>query len=308
MIKRNDTTPRRGASRAGAPAAALAAALLAACGGGGGGGTTAAQPSVSNSFATPVGYTQTLSVTVNGANLDQGVSVTSPACGTLTRSTTAPQASTATTAYYRCSAAAYGTSSYAVTRDSDNTLLSTGTFALSESPQVTFTVSDGAGISGQFVVTLAADTTLTPETVGNFLYYVAGKHYDGTIFHRTLSTFVVQGGGYMPYTAGTIPSLKINTRPPIGLEVNKGLSNSRWTIAMARTAAPNSATTQFYINMVDNPHLDPSATSAGYAVFGHVSAGTDVVSAIANANCASGLVSECQPNPQIVITSAVQTR
>ncbi|MEQ1804304.1 MAG: peptidylprolyl isomerase [Burkholderiaceae bacterium] len=288
-------------------AALIAAALTTACGGGGGGGA-AALPNVSSANVAVTNYTQTVTVTLNGSDLDQGVSVTSPACGTLVRSSAAPLVSSATTAYYQCTGAAVGTSQVSVQRDSDGTNLGIGNFSVALPPQVTFTVTDGAGLNGTFVVTLAADPTLTPQTVNNFLSYVGGSFYNGTVFHRVLPGFVVQGGGYLPYTTGMVPSLKINTRPPIALEVNKGLSNKKWTIAMARTSALDSATTQFFINMVDNPGLDPSASSAGYAVFGHVSEGIDVVTAIANSTCTSGLISECEPKPNVVITSAIRTR
>jgi peptidyl-prolyl cis-trans isomerase A (cyclophilin A) len=194
-----------------------------------------------------------------------------------------------------------------VQRASDGATLSTDTFTVGLPPQVTFTVSDGAGLTGQFVVTLAADASLTPETVSNFLYYVNGLHYDGLVFHRVFPNFVIQGGGYLPITPPTPPTRRINTRPPIALEVNRGLLNRQWTIAMARGGSPNSATTEFFVNMVDNPHLDPNTLSAGYAVFGHVSAGTDVITAIANAPCTPA-PDTCEPHPNVVITSAARTR
>ncbi len=306
-------------SRRTPPAAALArvaahlcgaalAATLAACGGGGGGGPAPA-PTVTSVIAQPTNYTQSVTVTIAGTNLDQPLTVTTPACATLTRSTTAPRASTASTAYYVCSNANLGASQVTVQRPSDNAVLGTANFTLALPPQVTLTVSNGAGISGQIVVTLAADASLTPETVSNFLFYVNGQFYDGTVFHRVVPTFVSQGGGYLPYTPGTFPSLKVNTRPPIDLEVNKGLSNTQWTIAMARSTALNSATTQFYFNMVDNVALDTSG--GGYAAFGHVSAGTDVLTAIAGTTCFAVNPfgnSDCWPNSNVVITSAVQTR
>ena len=114
-----------------------------------------------------------------------------------------------------------------------------------------------------------------PITVKNFLKYVDDKHYDGTIFHRVIADFMIQGGGFEP---GLKPK---KTRAPIKNEAGNGLSNVRGTIAMARTEEPDSATAQFYINVVDNSKdLDRQPGSAGYAVFGQVVEGMDVVDKI----------------------------
>jgi peptidyl-prolyl cis-trans isomerase A (cyclophilin A) len=124
-----------------------------------------------------------------------------------------------------------------------------------------------------------------------------------------VTRFVIQGGGYLPITAGAAPVAK-PTNPPIALEVGRGLSNVQWTLAMARTSVPNSATSQFFVNMVDNAaSLDPRAGSEGYAVFGTLSAGRDVATAILGAPCAplAGF-SECVPNPNMVIVAALQTQ
>jgi peptidyl-prolyl cis-trans isomerase A (cyclophilin A) len=117
-------------------------------------------------------------------------------------------------------------------------------------------------------------TKEAPITTENFLDYVESAFYDGTIFHRVISGFMIQGGGYIP-TGKLKP-----TRDPIVLESNNGLKNKRGTIAMARTSEPNSATSQFFINLVDNNNLDWSTTNDGYAVFGEVIKGMDVVDAI----------------------------
>jgi peptidyl-prolyl cis-trans isomerase A (cyclophilin A) len=113
-----------------------------------------------------------------------------------------------------------------------------------------------------------------PNTVKNFVGYVIGGHYDGTIFHRVIKGFMIQGGGYTE-TLEEKP-----TGPPIKLEAKE--SNRRYTIAMARTNDPNSATSQFYINLVDNTGLDPEVRPPGYTVFGKVIKGTSVVDQIAN--------------------------
>ncbi|MBS7350732.1 MAG: peptidylprolyl isomerase, partial [Comamonas sp.] len=105
--------------------------------------------------------------------------------------------------------------------------------------------------------------------------YVEDKHYDGTIFHRVIDGFMIQGGGMGP------DMQEKATRAPIPLEANNGLKNQRYTIAMARRMQPNSATAQFFINVQDNPNLDaPKPDGHGYAVFGTVVSGQDVVDAI----------------------------
>ncbi len=127
---------------------------------------------------------------------------------------------------------------------------------------------------GDIVVEL--DAARSPKTVANFEQYVKAKHYDGTIFHRVIDGFMIQGGGMTP-------DLKEKpTRAPIALESRNGLRNERGTIAMARTPAPDSATSQFFINVKDNAFLDQpnSPDGNGYAVFGKVLSGMDVVDKI----------------------------
>jgi len=119
------------------------------------------------------------------------------------------------------------------------------------------------------------DPDKAPRSVANFLRYVDAGHYDGTIFHRVIPTFMVQGGGY---------DAKIEKRPvntPVQNEADNGLKNLRGTVAMARTGDPHSATSQFYINLVDNAKLDPNEQRWGYCVFGTVVSGMEVVDAIA---------------------------
>jgi peptidyl-prolyl cis-trans isomerase B (cyclophilin B) len=116
----------------------------------------------------------------------------------------------------------------------------------------------------------------SPITTTNFLKYVDSKHYDGTIFHRVISNFMIQGGGFEPGMRQ-----KGSKHPPIKNEGSNGLSNKRGTVAMARTPDPNSATDQFYINVKDNPGLDRGVRDPhGYAVFGQVIDGMDVVDKI----------------------------
>jgi len=124
-------------------------------------------------------------------------------------------------------------------------------------------------------ITIALDKAKAPVSVDNFLKYVREGHYDGTIFHRVIPGFMVQGGGFDP------DMKQRPTRPPIKNEASNGLTNERGTLAMARTNDPNSATAQFFINVVNNPRLDYGMSGAGYAVFGKVVEGMDVVDKIA---------------------------
>lgn len=123
-----------------------------------------------------------------------------------------------------------------------------------------------------------------PKTCGNFLQYVRSGFYNGTIFHRVISGFMIQGGGFEPGLQ------QKETKAPIENEANNGLKNDKYTIAMARTNDPHSATSQFFINVADNDflnHTSPTPRGWGYAVFGKVVAGTDVVDAIAAVRTAS---------------------
>lgn len=127
---------------------------------------------------------------------------------------------------------------------------------------------------GDIVIEL--DREKAPKSVDNFVQYVKSGHYDGTIFHRVIAGFMIQGGGMKPDMS------EKPTRAPIPLESRNGLSNVRGALAMARTMDPNSATAQFFISVVDNPFLDqPNARDGnGYAVFGRVTHGMDVVDKI----------------------------
>lgn len=123
-------------------------------------------------------------------------------------------------------------------------------------------------------IEIELDKTNAPITVENFLSYVKEGHYDGTVFHRVISSFMIQGGGF------TADGNQKKTHAPIKLESQNGLNNTRGTIAMARTSVPNSATSQFFINVADNDILNYAPGNDGYAVFGKVVAGMDVVKKI----------------------------
>ncbi len=127
--------------------------------------------------------------------------------------------------------------------------------------------------AGEIVIEL--DEVKAPNTVANFLKYVKSGFYNGTIFHRVIPGFVIQGGGF----DGNLQ--KKHTEDPIANEAHNGLKNSQYTLSMARTPDPHSATSQFFINLVDNPALDPQGASPhGYAVFGKVVKGQNVVEKI----------------------------
>jgi peptidyl-prolyl cis-trans isomerase B (cyclophilin B) len=126
-------------------------------------------------------------------------------------------------------------------------------------------------------ITLQLDRERAPRTVENFLSYVRGGHYNNTLFHRVINGFMIQGGGFEPGMR------QKPTAKPIQNEASNGLKNDRYTIAMARTSDPHSATAQFFINVADNDFLNftaPDAQNWGYCVFGHVIGGMDVVDKI----------------------------
>ena len=124
-------------------------------------------------------------------------------------------------------------------------------------------------------IMLELDVEKAPKSVENFVTYVKSGHYDGTIFHRVIDGFMIQGGGFDP------DMKQKSTNDPIDNEAENGLKNDRYTVAMARTSDPHSATAQFFINVGDNEFLNyPGSDGWGYAVFGKVSDGEDVVDAI----------------------------
>jgi len=161
-----------------------------------------------------------------------------------------------------------------------------------------------ATTQGAFRLELAADRA--PATVRNFVEYVKTGHYTGTVFHRVIADFVVQGGGL------TEDLRAKPTAAPVANESNNGLSNRKYSIAMARTAEPHSATCQFFINLRDNPSLDydPATKQPGYTVFGSVTAGQEVLEKIARVPTQSqmdplhvGVVMNDVPNAPIIILS-----
>jgi peptidyl-prolyl cis-trans isomerase B (cyclophilin B) len=152
------------------------------------------------------------------------------------------------------------------------------------------------------VITLELDEVKAPVTVENFLSYVADGHYDGTVFHRVIKSFMIQGGGF---EAGMKQKA---TKGEIKNEANNGLKNDKYTVAMARTSAPHSASAQFFINAADNDFLNFKSETPngwGYAVFGKVIAGADVVSQIEKVRTGNKGGHGDVPLEDVVITKGV---
>src|SRR6266700_2924082 len=153
-------------------------------------------------------------------------------------------------------------------------------------------------------ITIELDAERAPKSVANFLEYVRSGHFDNTLFHRVIDGFMIQGGGFTP------DFKQKPTRAPIENEANNGLKNKRYSVAMARTSNPHSATAQFFINVADNAFLDhrsPDANGWGYCVFGRVVAGTDVVDHIKGVPTASRGSHQNVPTEDVVIERAEET-
>ena len=302
----------------GAALALLTLAALTACGGGGGDSTPATVSTMSIASSKPGQpvYGQPVIVTVTGTRLGN-VSLTAPGCKNVTRLTTAPNASTDTTAYFQCTPSGAYTST--ITAMTNGTAVGTPQTLTVPAPIVTMTVS-GDGVSGSIVFNLKGDKA--PGTVDNFLAYVNSGFYNGLIMHRVANYtgnpqaglapyYVVQGGIYGPTTSnGTLPAPK-TTFDPIAFETGGGL-NVQWTAAMARGSSLNSATSSFFFNLANNTNAFDSGTTPGYAVFADVSASAPVLTAIAQApNCvqlANFQDGSCVPYPNVVIATATQTQ
>jgi peptidyl-prolyl cis-trans isomerase B (cyclophilin B) len=170
-----------------------------------------------------------------------------------------------------------------------------GVTSMSTSPRVKMSTNQG-----DFVISLNAEKA--PKTVANFLAYVKDGFFDGTIFHRVIDGFMIQGGGFEP-------GLKQKpTKAPVENEANNGLKNNKYTLAMARTSDPHSATAQFFINVANNDflnHTAPTAQGWGYAVFGEVVEGRDVIDKMKGVPTANSGFHQNVPTTDVVITKAV---
>ena len=157
-------------------------------------------------------------------------------------------------------------------------------------------------IANHGTITIELDAEKAPITVANFLEYVRAGHYDGTVFHRVIPGFMVQGGGFAPGMQQKPTDKEIQN------EANNGLKNDKYTIAMARTSAPHSASAQFFINVANNDflnHTAPTPQGWGYAVFGKVTGGTDVVDKIAKVATGRRGFHDDVPKDDVVIEKAV---
>ena len=157
-------------------------------------------------------------------------------------------------------------------------------------------------IAGHGVITLELDEAKAPKSTANCLAYVKSGHYDNTVFHRVIKNFMIQGGGFEPGMKQKA------TQAPIANEADNGLKNAVYTVAMARTSDPHSATAQFFINTVDNDFLDfkaPTAQGWGYAVFGKVVKGQEVVEAIRAVPTGQRGMHGDVPKDDVVIEKAV---
>jgi len=157
-------------------------------------------------------------------------------------------------------------------------------------------------IKNHGVITLELDQDKAPKSVENFLAYVKKGHYDNTVFHRVIPNFMVQGGGFEPGMQQKPTGAEIQN------EANNGLKNDKYTVAMARTNAPHSATAQFFINVADNGflnHTSPSVQGWGYAVFGKVVSGTEVVDKIKAVKTGRKGFHDDVPQEDVIIEKAV---
>jgi peptidyl-prolyl cis-trans isomerase A (cyclophilin A) len=286
------STPHRGRLVALAGAAALTLAL-AGCGGGNSG------PSISNINASGLAYSRTATITANGSGLADPtlfMTVEGLPCENITRAS----GSSDSQVQFTCVIRGVGEMSPRI-RMSDGKEL--GRVALSVPlPRVSFAIRRENVTSN---VLIEMDPRLAPRTVANFISYVELGFYRDTLIHRVLTGQIAQGGGF---TSGPTP--KAALFPAIPLESNNGVKNLRGTIAMARSALPDSAQAQYYFNIKDNPEFDRvSDEQPGYAVFGTVIEGQDVLDAIGQV-----VTTEASPTLQnlpvnnIVVTSVLQVR
>lgn len=266
--------------------------LLTACGGGGSSGTTPSNnATITGITADRLMYGQQTKFTVAGTGLSNGVTLSSPGCsatGTLAGGSATQQVIT-------CKIAATGSVQFSFLPVGNSTpTTNTQTIPL---PQVTMKTS-----LGDMVLELYPANA--PISVNNFLQYVGDNFYTNLVFHRVIKDFVIQGGGF---NAALSP---VTTRAAIKLESGNGLLNARGTLAMARTNVADSATSQFFINTVNNTNLDATSPGVnGYAVFGKVVTGLDVmdkISIVPTGTASNGLTDV--PVTPVLITSATQTQ
>ena len=268
----------------------IAAALAAGCSGGGSssGGSASTTATVSGVTTDTLMYSKTAHITVNGQNLSGGITLVSSGCSNIALLS----GGTTTQLAYTCQPVVSGAMTITV-KSSDGSTLSTISPTVPV-PQVTMNTT-----MGQMVLELYPNNA--PITVANFMQYVASGFYSNLIFHRVVPGFVIQGGGFNSSLQ------QAATSAPITLEMPNGLSNIRGSVAMARTSVLNSATSQFFINLVDNStNLD--SAGGGYAVFGNVVTGMSVADQIALISTYTINGMSNVPASPIIISSMTQTQ
>ncbi len=271
--------------------ACASAILLSGCGGSKS-DTAAVVPSVTKVTTDQVVYRKVTNFTITGQNLDRGYNASIPACLTITEL----PGGTATQRVLSCKLVGVGSTTYSITAANGTTLFSgLVNLTLAAQPQVTMTTSMGT-------IVIELNPGRAPVTVDNFLNYVENGFYVNKIFHRVIKSAIVQGGGF------TADLQQPTTLPAIKLETPNGLSNLRGTIAMARTSDPNSATAQFYLNAADNTGFDATIAGTGYAVFGKIVTGLDIMDKInVVPTTTAGGMSDVPVSP-VFINSMVQTQ
>lgn len=264
--------------------------LLGACGGGGDSGSDLG-PIITQIQVQSLRYGQSAVINIAGKYMRNDMIADTGTCTNPSFSS----ASSTERAILNCKVTATGSLPITIKSANGNVLYSDTLTVLP--PQVTMITSKGN-------IVMELNAALVPTTVNNFLSYVSSGYYASTLFHRVIAGFVIQGGGY---TTGMVK--KTGQAAPIALESNKGLLNTRSTVAMARTTVPDSATSEFFVNLADNPSLNyQSASSPGYAVFGKVVKGMEVVDAIAAMPTATVNGTADIPTTDVSILFAVQTQ
>jgi len=266
----------------------LSALVLAGCGG----GSSAPDLAVSDIAVNQLKYGQLSQFTLTGNFPDNEINVSTKNCKGLALAA----GGTTTTKSVTCTISAVGTGAVSLeAKLADGTVLKSVSFNV-PNPQVSMQTSLDA-------VVLELNPTAAPLSTDNFLQYVNSKFYDNTLIHRvvTAGIFVAQGGWLTP-----TPSVQPGQKAAIALEVNKGLSNLKGSIAMARSTDLNSATSQYYFNLADNVALDTS--NGGYAVFGKVVSGVEVLDAMASVKTTTAFGLADFPASNVVVLSATQTK
>ena len=264
----------------------LSLAILSGCGG------SSSAPFVSDIQASQLAYGRTAQFTLTGSSLDKDLNVSTKNC----RGLALVSGGSETSKIVTCTVGAVGAG--AVTFEAklaDGTVIKSVSFDV-PNPQVSMVTNLGT-------ILIELNPTAAPLTSNNFLQYVNDKFYDNTIIHRIVTSgiFIAQGGWLTP-----TPSAQPGQRPSIALEVGKGLSNLQGTIAMARTADLNSASSQFFFNLSDNTGLDTA--NGGYAVFGKVISGRSVLDALAKMPTSTQYGLSDFPSQSVIVQSATQTQ